>query len=107
MPIVSKVGVHPFSVSNSEHHTGTPIILTRSLCRCSIPQPIVAHVLQDLVTEVVLVTAGVLVGPLDGEDRSLIVVKAAHVVAASVVVLGVKEPVGVVPVSPRLIKTVV
>lgn len=58
-----------------------------SLGCCSIPQSVVAHVLQDLVTVVVLVSAGVLVCPFDGEDRSLVVVETANVVAAAVVVL--------------------
>ena len=48
-----------------------------------------------------------LVGPLDGENGVFIVVQAANVVATSVVVLGVKESVSVVPVSPSFIKTVV
>ena len=76
--------------------------------RCgSIPQSVITHVLQDLVAVVVLVSAGVLVGPLDGEDRSLVVIEAANVISAAVVVLRVKEPVGVVSVPPGFIETVV
>ena len=78
-----------------------------SLCCGSIPQSVITHVLQDLVAVVVLVSAGVLVGPFDGEYRSLVVVEAANVVSAAVVVLGVKEPVGVVSVPPGFIETVV
>lgn len=63
------------------------IFSTHSLCCCSISEPVVAHILQDLVAVVVLISAGVLVGPLDGEDGSLVVVQAADVVATSVVVL--------------------
>ena len=48
-----------------------------------------------------------LIGPLDGEDRALVVVEAPHVVATAVVVLRVKESVGVVPVPPGLVETVV
>ena len=58
-----------------------------SLGCCSISQSVVAHVLQDLVAVVVLISTGVLVGPFNGENRSLVVVEAANVVAAAVVVL--------------------
>ena len=43
---------------------------------------------------VVLVAAGVLVGPLQGQDGASVVVQAAHVVAAAVVVLGIEQPKG-------------
>ena len=56
---------------------------------------------------VVLVGARVLIGPFDGEDRALVVVETSDVVATAVVVLRVKESVGVVPVPPGLIETVV
>lgn len=42
---------------------------------------------------VVLIAAGVLVGPFQRENRSCVVVEAANVVTTSVVVLRVKEPV--------------
>ena len=48
-----------------------------------------------------------LVGPLDGEDGAFVVVEAAHVVATTVVVLRVKESVGIVSVSPGLVEAVV
>ena len=48
-----------------------------------------------------------LVGPLDGQGGPFIVVKTADVVATAVVVLGVKESVCVVPVSPGFVETVV
>ena len=82
-------------------------IIKDSLGRSSISQPIVTRILKDLFTVVVLIGAGVLVGPLDRENGSLVVVQAADVIAAAVVVLRVKEPVCIIPVSPGLVKTVV
>ena len=49
------------------------------------------HVLQNLFTVVVLVTTRVLIGPLDGENRTLVVVEATHIVSTTIVVLGVKK----------------
>lgn len=53
----------------------------------TVPESVVAHVLEDLFTVVVLVRAGVLVGPLDGQGGPFVVVEAAYVVATAVVVL--------------------
>ena len=56
---------------------------------------------------VVLVCAGVLVGPLNGEGGTFVVVEAADVVATTVVVLRVKESVCIVPVPPGFVEAVV
>ena len=48
-----------------------------------------------------------LIGPLNGKGGAFVVVEAADIVATAVVVLGVKESVCVVPVSPGLVETVV
>ena len=40
---------------------------------------------------VVLVATRVLIGPLDREDRTLVVVEATHVVPTTIVVLGVEK----------------
>ena len=78
-----------------------------SLGCSTISQFVIAHVLKDLLTEVVWVSARVLVGPLNGEYGAFIVVETAHVVATTIVVLGIKEPVSIVSVSPGLIQSVV
>ena len=46
---------------------------------------------------VVRVSAGVLVGPLDGQDRALVVIQVSNVVASAVVVLRVKQPAKITP----------
>ena len=74
-----------------------------SLCCRSVSQSVVAHVLQNLLAVVVLVCTRVLVGPLDGEDGTFVVVEASDVVATTVVVLRVEKSVGIVPVSSGLI----
>lgn len=40
----------------------------------------------------VLVSAGVLVGPFNGQDGTLVVIQVPHIVTTSVVVLRVKQP---------------
>ena len=65
-----------------------------SLGAGAVPESVGTHVLDDGLAVVVLVSAGVLVGPFDGQDGALIVVHVAHIVASSVVVLGVKQPKG-------------
>lgn len=52
----------------------------------SVSESIVTHVLEYHFTVVVLVCAGVLVGPLDGQDGAFIVVETAYVVASTVIV---------------------
>lgn len=41
---------------------------------------------------VVLVSAGVLIGPFNGKDGALVVIQATNVVTTSVVILGVEQP---------------
>lgn len=61
--------------------------LAHSLCGGAISESIITHVLEDDVAVVVLVSTGVLVGPLDGEDGTLVVIHVPNVVASTVVVL--------------------
>jgi hypothetical protein len=53
------------------------------------------------------VVARVLVGPLDIQDRSFVIIETAHVVATSVVILRVKHSISIVPVTIRFIKAIV
>ena len=69
-------------------------LLTHLRGCCPIPNQVVTHVLEDLLTVVVLVAAGVLVGPLQRQDGASVVVQAADIVTTAVVVLGVKHSKG-------------
>ena len=64
-------------------------------CRGSIPNERSTHVLYNDLTVGVLISARVLVSPLDGQDGPAIVVKACRVVTTPVVVLGVEQSVTV------------
>lgn len=41
---------------------------------------------------VVLISAGMLIGPFNGEDGALVVIQVAHIITSPVVILRVKEP---------------
>lgn len=56
---------------------------------------------------IVLITTRVLVGPLNGEDRALVIVDTANIVSTTVVVLGVKQSVGIISLPISLIQSVV
>lgn len=62
-----------------------------SLGTGSIPEPVITHVLEDDVTVVVLVSAGVLIGPFNGQNGTFVVVQATHIVATTIVVLRIKH----------------
>ena len=68
-----------------------PVCHPHSLGGGSIADLVPTHVLQNLFTVVVLVATRVLIGPLDRQDWTLIVVEATHVVSTTIVVLGVKK----------------
>ena len=63
-----------------------------SLGAGSISEFAVAHVLDDDITVAVLIGTRMLVGPLNGQDGAFVVVEVPHVVASTVVVLGIKQP---------------
>ncbi len=65
---------------------------THSLGAGAVPEPVVTHVLQDHLTMGVLISARVLIGPFNRQDRTLVVIQATHIVAPAVVVLRVKKP---------------
>ena len=82
---------HPYIWRTTVRHD-TLSYLPSLLGGRSIADLVSAHVLQDLFTVVVLVATRVLIGPLDREDRALVVVEATHVVPTAIVVLGVEKP---------------
>eukprot|EP00052_Salpingoeca_macrocollata_P011462 m.88361 g.88361 ORF g.88361 m.88361 type:complete len:676 (-) comp18065_c0_seq1:202-2229(-) len=73
----------------------------------AIAQCVRAHVLEDDFAVVVVTAARVLVGPFNWQSFAFVKVERSDVVATAVVVLRVKQTVGVVAVAVGLVQTVV